>query len=159
MYICLALEATYILILHWEKQHHVMQLPRRSFLQRALCDYRGTVMSDRAGNCDLSRFEAECLEVVVVTDVGIPVLETAEVMQSDLLTVAATHVGIGYIERDGKVWWTILAGTDGGAPAEPEEEVIPVDNTVAQTAPEPAPKESSPGTMSPLGYWLSAYHP
>lgn len=90
----------------------------------------GEVSSDRAANCEMSRFEAECLEVVVRTDPNMNVLDTTEVEQSDLLSIAATHVGIGYIELDGAVWWVLLAGSDGqAAPAqEPaqEEVMVPV---------------------------------
>ena len=73
------------------------------------CHYwcSGEVSSDRAANCEMSRFEAECLEVVVRTDPGTDVLGTEKVMQSDLLSMEATHIGIGYIELDGAVWWTI----------------------------------------------------
>ena len=100
-----------------------------------LCECSGEVSSDMAANCRMSRFGEECLEVVVRTDPGTDVLETEEVMQSDLLSAEATHVGIGYIEQDGAVWWTILVGSDSEDPvtveATPEEEevdeVIPVE--------------------------------
>lgn len=99
--------------------------------KRYYCWCSGEVSSDRAANCEMSRFGADCLEVVVRTDPGTDVLSTNKVMQSNLLSVEATHVGIGYIELDGAVWWTILAGSDSEDPVEatPEEEenkVVPV---------------------------------
>ena len=57
-----------------------------------------------AANCRMSRFGEDCLEMVVRTNPGTNVLETDAVTQSNLTSVEATHVGIGYIELDGAVW-------------------------------------------------------
>ena len=103
--------------------------------------YRGDVSSDEASNCELSQFQAGCLEIELQSGSQNPVDETSASDRAALLEGPHTHVGIGYFED----YWVILAGNMEGAPvglpADPVAEIPAMDEEVlVQSTTEPAPE-------------------
>ena len=122
--------------------------------------YRGEVSSDEASNCELSQFQAGCLEIELQSGSQNPVDETSASDRAALLEGPHTHVGIGYFED----YWVILAGNMEGAPVglpadpvaempamEPEEEVMVESTTEPAPEMEEEEKENGGGSGSSGG--------